>query len=38
MTVVATASTSSMALTAMLGLKGVPMAIGALARFLVHPF
>lgn len=33
MTVVATAPLSSMALTAMLGLTGVPMAIGALAVF-----
>src|SRR5699024_3835304 len=32
-TVVATAPLSSMALTAMLGLTGVPMAIGALAVF-----
>lgn len=33
LTVVATAPLSSMALTAMLGLTGVPMAIGALAMF-----
>jgi fructose-specific phosphotransferase system IIC component len=32
-TVVATAPLSSMALTAMLGFTGVPMAIGALAVF-----